>query len=298
MRSASLRFHQGTEGRGLSGPTQGGGEWRKTPLWIAATAACAVTRSPGADLAGLRHGRFGRWTDGVDLLRAECADFAAYWEAQNDWVLATRERARRHGRAPGPLWVAMGDSTAQGIGAPEPFGGYVGQTLSQLRRSTGRPWQVLNLSVSGALVRDVLAAQVPRLDGCHAELVTCGVGANDILYSVPARLLRDIHGLLDALPRDTVVLDLPLLSGLWWVVGAMSVPYVTFINRVIGEAAAERGLRVAEVSRHFTPPWEGKFAGDNFHPSQDGYRDWASALAETIAAGPFGPAAETRQAVA
>jgi lysophospholipase L1-like esterase len=32
------------------------------------------------------------------------------------------------------------------------------------------------------------------------------------------------------------------------------------------------------VSAHFQPPWTGKFASDCFHPSQDGYRDWTSAL--------------------
>jgi lysophospholipase L1-like esterase len=53
---------------------------------------------------------------------------------------------------------------------------------------------------------------------------------------------------------------------------------VTRINRTIHQAAAARGLPVAEVSAHFLPPWSGKFASDCFHPSQDGYRDWARAL--------------------
>ena len=58
--------------------------------------------------------------------------------------------------------------------------------------------------------------------------------------------------------------------------------YITRINRVIREVADERGLRVAEVSRHFIPPWAGKFSVDNFHPSQDGYRDWSRALVEAL----------------
>jgi lysophospholipase L1-like esterase len=39
------------------------------------------------------------------------------------------------------------------------------------------------------------------------------------------------------------------------------------------------------VSAHFLPPWAGKFGPDNFHPSQDGYRDWARALLTAIPAG-------------
>jgi len=42
-----------------------------------------------------------------------------------------------------------------------------------LRRTTGSHWRVLNLSVSGALMRDVLAEQIPRLDGQRPDLVTC-----------------------------------------------------------------------------------------------------------------------------
>jgi hypothetical protein len=39
---------------------------------------------------------------------------------------------------------------------------------------------------------------------------------------------------------------------------------------------------VAEVSKNFTAPWSGKFSADNFHPCQDGYRDWSRALVAAI----------------
>jgi acyl-CoA thioesterase-1 len=171
----------------------------------------------------------------------------------------------------------LGDSTAQGLGAHSPDGGYVGQVLAELRRQTGLPWRVLNLSVSGSLTRDVLGAQLPLMPA-HADLVTCGIGINDILYTSPARLFADLRTLIAALPDQTVLLDLPLPAGCWGFLGRASVPYVTRINRTIHQAAAARGLSVAEVSAHFLPPWSGKFAPDCFHPSQDGYRDWARAL--------------------
>jgi len=267
------------------------GASRKSPVEIFADAASVVTRSPYAEVTGIKHGKLGRWTDGVAELRSARTEFAAYWDAHNEGVLAKRERVRRDGDAPDPLWVVLGDSTAQGLGAPGPRGGYVGQTLYQLRHATGRHWQVLNLSVSGALIRDVLADQIPRLDGQRPDLVTCGAGANDILYSPPGKLFGDLRSLLAAVPEDTVMLDLPLLSGFWGIVGRMSVPYITRINRVIGEVATERRLRVAEVSRHFVPPWVGKFSVDNFHPSQDGYRDWSRALVEALAPGAAAAAA-------
>ncbi|HEY1819700.1 MAG TPA: SGNH/GDSL hydrolase family protein [Trebonia sp.] len=284
MRSTSPVSRPGWVGA-MNALTGTGGTNRKSPVEIFADAASVVTRSPYAGVTGIKHGKLGRWTDGVAELRAARVEFRAYWDSHNDRVLANRDLALSCGEDPDPLWVVLGDSTAQGLGAPGPHGGYVGQTLEQLRRSTGRHWRVLNLSVSGAVIRDVIAEQLPRLDGQRPDLVTCGAGVNDILFS-PGKLFTDLRALLAAVPEDTVMLDLPLLSGFWGIVGHMSVPYISRINRVIREVAGERGLQVAEVSRHFTPPWAGKFSVDNFHPSQDGYRDWSRALVETLTAGP------------
>jgi acyl-CoA thioesterase I len=252
----------------------GSGGRRRSPVEILATAATYVTHNPAADLSGLRSGRFGRWADGVIALREDCVTFAGHWHAHNDRVLTES----------GPLWVVLGDSTAQGLGAPSPMGGYVGQVLAGLRERTGRPWRVLNLSLSGALIRDVLRDQMPRIPA-EAEMVTCGIGANDILYSTPSKVLADLRGLIGAVPGGTVLLDLPLPTGIWGILGRASVPYVARINQTIHQAAGARGLPVAEVSAHFLPPWAGKFGPDNFHPSQDGYRDWARALLTAIPAG-------------
>jgi acyl-CoA thioesterase-1 len=259
-----------------------GGATRKSPVELIATAASVVTNSSYAEATGVRAGRLGRWTDGVAAMRGDRVTFAAYWHAHNERV--RRERASQAEIDRDPLWIVIGDSTAQGLGAPGPQGGYVGQTLTQLRRTTGRHWQVINLAVSGSLIRDVLAEQIPLLanEAEKPDLVTCGTGVNDILFSAPAKLFADLRALLKAVPDDTVLLDLPLPAGFWWIVGHMSVPYISRINRVIHEVADERNLPVAEVSTQFIAPWAGKFACDNFHPSQDGYRDWTRALLAAV----------------
>ena len=259
-----------------------GGTVRKSPVEIVADAASVVTRSHYAEFTGVRNGKLGRWTDGVAAMRADRATFASYWAAHNDQV--RQERATDENAARDPLWVVLGDSTAQGLGAPGPHGGYVGQALTQLRRNTGQHWRVINLSVSGALTRDVLAQQIPQLADEHPNLVTCGAGVNDIMYSAPGKLFADLRELLKAVPDNTVLLDLPLLTGFWGIVGRISVPYITRMNRVIREVALQRDLPVAEVSANFTPPWAGKFSVDNFHPSQDGYRDWTRALLAAVPA--------------
>ena len=273
----------------LSGFADRGGAPRRSPVEIVATMGSYLTRTQAAEVSGLRAGPFGRWADGVTAMREDCAAFARYWQAHNDQVLSSLGSRGDSGgirvsSPPGPaepLWVVLGDSTAQGLGALSPDGGYVGQVLAELRGHTGLPWRVLNLSVSGSLTRDVLGAQLPLVPA-HADLVTCGIGINDILYTSPARLFTDLRALIAAVPDRTVLLDLPLPAGCWGFLGRASVPYVSRINRTIHQAAAARGLPVAEVSAHFLPPWAGKFASDRFHPSQDGYRDWARALLATL----------------
>jgi lysophospholipase L1-like esterase len=259
----------------LSGVSDRVGAARRSPVEIVATMGSYVTRTQAAGVSGLRTGPFGRWADGVTAMREDCAAFARYWQAHNDQVLAMD----------GPLWVVLGDSTAQGLGAPSPDRGYVGQVLTELRQRTGLPWRVLNLSVSGALTRDVISAQLPRMPA-HADLVTCGIGVNDILYTSPGKLFADLRALIAAVPDQTVLLDLPLPAGCWGFLGRASVPYVTRINRTIRRAADARSLPVAEVSAHFLPPWTGKFASDCFHPSQAGHRDWSRALLAAVASTP------------
>jgi lysophospholipase L1-like esterase len=248
---------------------------------ILANVSSVFTASPYAKYSGLNTGRFGRWSNGVTMMRADCVSFAAYWKGYNQRVLEELTED------PGPLWVVLGDSTAQGLGASTPHGGYVGQALEELRRRTGQKWRVLNLSVSGSLIRDVLANQIPKLSQLPVtpQMVTVGVGANDIFYSSPSRLFSDLRTLLEIVPDGTVMMDVPLPSGLYGLLGRVAVPYVTRINRVLHEAAADRNLPVAKVSANFLPPWPGKFGCDSFHPSQDGYRDWTRALLGAVPTG-------------
>src|SRR5215468_5202219 len=114
----------------LSGFADRGGGPRRAPIEIVATMGSYLTRTQAAEVSGLRAGPFGRWADGVSAMREDCAVFARHWQDNNDQVLALD----------GPLWVVLGDSTAQGLGASRPDGGYVGQVLADLRQRTGLPW--------------------------------------------------------------------------------------------------------------------------------------------------------------
>lgn len=233
---------------------------------------CAGYARPDLSAADLADAPIRRWCNGVAAVRTQARSFADYWGEHNQRALA----------ASGPLWVVLGDSTAQGLGASTPLHGYVGQAHAELVRQTGEPWRVVNLSRAGALASSVLVRQLPQLSELPAaDLVTCGIGSNDIL-STPSRRLSDtVRTLIACLPDHAVVLDLPLPDKFWVVAGILT-PRVARVNRTIDAAAMARGLRVAYLSRHFTPPWTGKFATDRFHPSDLGYRIQAKAVLEAI----------------
>lgn len=246
---------------------------RRSPMSAVHGIAVRYARPDGAG-PGHSDGPVRRWCTGVATARGQVRAFADFWQENNQRALA----------ASGPLWVVLGDSTAQGIGASSPLHGYVGQVHGELVRRSGRPWRVVNLSRSGAAASDVLTRQVPRIAELpvRPELVTCGVGGNDILATPPRQLHRTLRTLITALPSCAVMLDLPLPVGLYWGVGRICTPYVARVNHTIHVTATASGTPVAEYSRHYTPPWAGKFAADRFHPSDLGYTHMAQAVLAAI----------------
>jgi lysophospholipase L1-like esterase len=199
---------------------------------------------------------------GVRKVHGQVARYAAEWEAANGAALA----------GAGPLWVVLGDSTAQGIGAPSWEEGYVGQLRRALEDGSERSWRVVNLSKSGARTDDVLDRQLPALAGMNADLVTCAIGANDIVRRVPG--LEDrMRRIITCLPERAIIATLPQGLG----------PERTqAVNRVIRDEAPAAGLVVADVWARTGPPWHGKYAEDRFHPGALGYADWAAAFADVV----------------
>ena len=169
----------------------------------------------------------------------------------------------------GDVWAVLGDSTGQGVGASAHDQGYVGllaQRMPDLR--------VRNLSVSGARIADVLRDQLPRLADPAPSLVTCAVGANDLLRTRSVdSIAAGLHELLAALPPGAVVATLPR---------GIREGAAQRLNDLIWAEAPARGLRVADVWARTGPPWRGKFARDGFHPSDLGYRDWAAAFLQVL----------------
>lgn len=193
---------------------------------------------------------------------------AAEWEVRNASVLAGRS---------GPLWVVLGDSTAQGVGVPSLDEGYVARVARLLERRDGRPWQVLNLSRSGAVLADVLDAQLPRLralqeQGVRPDLVSAVVGGNDLRRTPLDALLAGLARLLGELPAGAVVATLPR---------GLKEGKARAANDLLRARVPGSGLLLADLWARTGPPWRGKYA-DGLHPNAAGLTDWVAALADAL----------------
>lgn len=183
------------------------------------------------------------------------------------------------------LYVAIGDSAAQGIGASRPDHSYVGVLAKYLRaRLTAaddpRTLRVVNLAISGATVKLAVHSELPQLAGLAPDLLTVCIGANDMANWDERRFERDIRTLFEALPEPAIVADLPS----FYVLPAEK--NVLVANRILRAEAAARGLTV--VPLHALTRRQGlwgmttQFAGDLFHPNDRGYRIWAAAFRPAV----------------
>ncbi len=185
---------------------------------------------------------------------------------------------KEQGQLPGEiLYVAIGDSAAQGVGASRPGRSYVGLVAEHLRTRTGRTVRVVNLSVSGARLRDAIAAQLPALATLRPDLVTAAIGANDIAGFDEERFEGELATVYDALPEGSIVGDVPA----FYLGGAEKRARIA--NSIVHRLAAERGLDVAPIYEKTRRQGGARYAlnqvaADLFHPNDRGYRVWASAF--------------------
>lgn len=174
-------------------------------------------------------------------------------------------------------YLVVGDSTAQGIGASRPDRGYVGMLARHIRSSSGRDVRVVNLSQSGARVREILEVMLPRLSNYEADVVTVSIGANDIAEFDLERFTRELDALYSVLPSHAIVGEVPSFYF------GDAERRVRIANRIVRETADRYGLVVAPVYAATRRQTGARYAlnqvaADFFHPNDRGYRVWATAF--------------------
>jgi lysophospholipase L1-like esterase len=191
------------------------------------------------------------------------------------------------------VYVALGDSTVQGVGATAASNNYVGRLDARLRDRYPRA-RTVNLGVAGATSYDVLEGQLARAVSLRPHLVTLSIGPNDITAKVPVEnYAQNLEAILSGLAADTeAVVVVNLLPDLAVTprfrkresaprVGRLSVEF----NDVIARTAQRHGALVVDLyraSRREVPRHPEFLAADGYHPSDLGYARWAELMWEAV----------------
>ncbi|WIG96624.1 SGNH/GDSL hydrolase family protein [Myxococcus sp. SDU36] len=187
-------------------------------------------------------------------------------------------------------YVALGDSSAVGVGAAR-GGGYPERLASRLRAG-GLPVGLSNLGQSGARIRDVFTGQVKRAVAAQPTLVTLGIGTNDVWRGTP---LEDFQDDLDRIARRLKQTGAPLvvvnLVDLALAPVARLVPAALYegrlepFNAAIAKVARVHGMHHVDLftaSKAMIPKGPHFFSEDGFHPSAEGYEEWADLMLPTV----------------
>lgn len=184
--------------------------------------------------------------------------------------------SRPRGPEDGLLYVALGDSAAQGVGASKPQSGYVSLIADRLAAATGQPVRLVNLSASGARIGDALDRQLPAMHGLRPSVVTVAIGGNDVRGFDSTFFARQIERLTAALPPGTFIADVPyFMHGRWERDSQQAAD-------VVQAHAGQHCLHVVHLHEALRREgWSAmltQFAPDWFHPNDRGHRVWADAF--------------------
>ncbi len=243
---------------------------------------------------------------GVRTVQEQVEPYADRWRQANLRAMA----------ADGPLWVALGDSMTQGIGASDFDRGWVGQLAAS--GGAGIPSRLINLGTSGARVDDVLSRQIPAMAalGHRPDLVTVLIGSNDLWFAYQngsenptptaeedavvatyrKNLERTVQELQDAgaiivvgLPDDQslrpVAADIARINEALSEVTQEEVGKMSALSKVLDRTAAEvataHGVRTVDTNDAF---WAdpARMAEDGIHPNAAGYAQMAGRWVEAV----------------
>jgi lysophospholipase L1-like esterase len=183
-------------------------------------------------------------------------------------------------------YVALGDSTVEGVGASTPEHNYVSRLHERLR-AVYPAARAVNLGVGGATSADVLRRQLDRAIALRPHLVTLAIGPNDITTRVPVEayeknvdaILRRLHGETRAVTVVNLIPDLVVTPRFraHRARNALGRQTVRF-NEALERRSREHGAELVDLylaSQREVPARPELIGADGYHPSDVGYARWA-----------------------
>ena len=185
-------------------------------------------------------------------------------------------------------YVAIGDSSTEGLDDPDGAGGWRGwaDRLAEHVARTSPGLEYANLAVRGRLAGQVRREQLDRALELRPDLVTAFAGVNDLLrpgYDRAAVLadLEAVLGALTATGATVLTITMPDPSRVMPLVRPLKARVAGF-NAGVRGVAARTGARVADVGAHAVGGDPRLWSDDRLHANPLGHERIAAALAATL----------------
>ncbi|HSE08406.1 MAG TPA: SGNH/GDSL hydrolase family protein [Nocardioidaceae bacterium] len=185
-------------------------------------------------------------------------------------------------------YVAIGDSTVEGLEDPGPDGVYVGwaDRLAQHLRASHPDLTYANLAVRGMTAREVRTTQLDRALALRPDIAVVVAGVNDVLRPrFDREALREdllaMHAALHEAGARVATFTMPDMAK----VAPLAVVLrgrLDALNEIALEAAYLYGTAVADLAIEPLASDPALWHDDRLHANGDGHRRIALALAESL----------------
>lgn len=182
-------------------------------------------------------------------------------------------------------YVAIGDSTSEGLDDPDGHGGYRGwanRLAERLAELQGSVWYA-NLAVRGRTTRQIRDEQLALAVAMRPDLATCVAGTNDVLSRRfdPVTFGVDLHAMQSALigaGATVLTFTLPDLTPVMPFARVLG-NRVTLLNETIRDACTRSGAILCDLAAYPVASDPRLWSDDRLHANSVGHARIAEALA-------------------
>ncbi|MBI4499780.1 MAG: SGNH/GDSL hydrolase family protein [Gemmatimonadetes bacterium] len=186
-------------------------------------------------------------------------------------------------------YVAIGDSSTEGLDDPDGLGGYRGwanRLAESLAAAQTTPLLYANLAVRGLSTRQVRERQLDRAAAMKPDLVTLFSGTNDVIAFRfdPEALARDVEHMQRTLIHGGATVlgfTLPDLSSVLPLARPIAAR-VHALNEALRRAASSTGAILVDFARHPVGSDPRLWSHDRIHANSAGHARIAAALAQAL----------------
>jgi lysophospholipase L1-like esterase len=182
-------------------------------------------------------------------------------------------------------YVAIGDSTSEGLDDPDGRGGYRGWANRLAERIAARQGSLLyaNLAIRGRTTRQIREEQLAPALAMHPDLATVSAGTNDVLRRRfdPRVFAADLEAMLAALVEQgaaVMIFTLPDLRGVMPLAKILG-ERVIRLNDAIRGCCARSGAILCDLAAYPVASDPRVWSGDRLHANSLGHARIADALA-------------------